>query len=240
METNTFFGTVLRSLGFRVRNCGGRVSRMMHGIDKIRNELGQTYDGWDHMLNLVKLDDEWYVVDVGMSAMGPNMPYPLQDGFEAVSIAPRKIRLQLRTIPELAGDEEHEDDGPLMWCYDICYKPGNGPDGEDKWIPAYCFTETAFLPQDYEIMSWYTSTSPKSFFTHVIMCSRMLMSDDGEKIVGDVTLFGNVLRRTIAGKREILAEGLDEEEKVRALREYIGIDLTDDERRVVNGGPKPV
>ncbi|KAI4674775.1 uncharacterized protein J4E84_010381 [Alternaria hordeiaustralica] len=39
MENNTFFGTVLRSLGFHVRNCGGRVSRAM-----------SPYAEWDLMM----------------------------------------------------------------------------------------------------------------------------------------------------------------------------------------------
>ncbi|KAI4606556.1 hypothetical protein J4E80_010092 [Alternaria sp. BMP 0032] len=57
MENNTFFGTVLRSLGFHVRNCGGRVSRAMSPYPEVRRQQASTYDGWNHMLNLARFDD---------------------------------------------------------------------------------------------------------------------------------------------------------------------------------------
>jgi arylamine N-acetyltransferase len=101
MEYNTFFATVFRSLGFQVRKFGGRVSRAMSPYPEVRQNQATNYDGWNHMLNLVRLDDEWYVTDVGMGAMGPNVPYSLEDGFKTNSIAPRRIRMQFRAIPEL-------------------------------------------------------------------------------------------------------------------------------------------
>jgi len=66
MENNGFFGTVLRSLGYDLRNCAGRVSRMMSPRAETRERQGDTYDGWNHMLNIIRLDGEWWVVDVGM------------------------------------------------------------------------------------------------------------------------------------------------------------------------------
>ena len=65
MENNGFFGTVLRSLGYTVRNCAGRVSRTVSPIKEVREQQGQTYDGWNHMLNLVRLDGEWWVSGMG-------------------------------------------------------------------------------------------------------------------------------------------------------------------------------
>lgn len=158
MENNGFFGTILRSIGYEVRNCAGRVSRMMSPLDHVRNEQGHTYDGWNHMLNLVVFDGEWYIVDVGMGAMGPNVPYKLEDGAEFESIPPRRIRLQKRPIPESYANGT-DIEAPKLWCFDVCYKPG--AEGGDKWIPTYAFTETEFLPQDYEMMSWFTSTNKK-------------------------------------------------------------------------------
>jgi len=45
MENNGFFGTVLRSLGFDVRNAGGRVSRAMSPDPVAREQQSQTHDG---------------------------------------------------------------------------------------------------------------------------------------------------------------------------------------------------
>ena len=40
MENNTFFGTMLRSLGYKLINAGGRVSEATEG------RLGSGYGGW--------------------------------------------------------------------------------------------------------------------------------------------------------------------------------------------------
>jgi arylamine N-acetyltransferase len=169
METNSFFGTVLRSIGYEVRNCGGRVSRAMSPYPEVRKNQAHTYDGFNHMLNLVYFGNECFVVDVGMGSMGPNMPHPLRDNFEITSIAPRKIRLQLRAI----GESYATTSAPKLWCYDVCHDPSHGAD--NIWIPTYCFTENEFLPQDYEVMSWFTSTHRNSFFTRYVTATRMIL-----------------------------------------------------------------
>lgn len=223
MENNTFFATVLRSLGYAVRNCGGRVSRAMSPFPSVRQTQAATYDGWNHMLNLVRLDAQWFVVDVGMGSMGPNVPYPLTDGFEAVSIAPRRIRLQRRAIAEAYGGAGNE-----MWCYDVCLDPAAG-----IWVPTYCFTETEFLPQDYEVMSWFTSTHPSSFFTRSVTSTLMVMDEAQERIVGNVTLFEATVKRTVGNEREVVKECATEEERVDVLREVFGIELTEEQRRSI-------
>ncbi|KAJ4991301.1 arylamine n-acetyltransferase 1 [Stagonosporopsis vannaccii] len=223
MENNTFFATVLRSLGFDVRNCGGRVSRAMSPYPDVRLHQAATYDGWNHMLNLVRLDAQWYVVDVGMGSMGPNVPYPLEHGFETTSIAPRRIRLQLRAIPESYGDATNR-----LWCYDVCHKPVEH--GDSVWIPTYCFTETEFLPQDYEMMSWFTSTHGNSFFTRSVTSTLMVMDEAKETIIGNVTLFEATIRTTVGSERQVVRECVTEEDRVDALKEVFGIELTEEER----------
>lgn len=229
MENNTFFGTMLRSLGYEVRNCGGRVARAMSPYPDVRRNQNTTYDGWNHMLNLVLLDDEWYVVDVGMGSMGPNLPYPLRDGFETTSIAPRSIRLQLRPIAETyAGKYTSKANPPKLWCFDVCYNPVDG--AENDWVPAYCFTETEFLPQDYETMSWFTSTNPRSFFTRYVMCTKMLMDEDEEVIVGNLTLFKDTVTESIGANRKVVKEYKTEDERLKGLAEIFNVHLTDEEK----------
>ncbi|CZS94792.1 related to arylamine N-acetyltransferase [Rhynchosporium agropyri] len=229
MENNSFFATVLRSLGYEVRNCGGRVSRAMSPYPEVRRDQTATYDGWNHMLNLVRLDDEWYAVDVGMGAMGPNLPFPLQDGFETVSIAPRLIRLQLRPLSETyAASYANSPGPPKLWCLDVCYDPGEGD--EKDWTPVYCFTETEFLPQDYEMMSWFTSTNPRSFFTKYIICTKLLMDEEKEVIVGNITLFKDTVRETIGAEKKVIKECKTEEERVNALAEIFNVHLTEEQK----------
>jgi arylamine N-acetyltransferase len=223
MENNTFFATVLRSLGFEVRNCGGRVSRAMSPYPEVRRNQAKTYDSWNHMLNLVRFDGEWYVVDVGMGAMGPNLPYPLKDGFETLSIAPRRIRVQYRAISESYGDHSNK-----LWCYDVCYDPME--EGESVWTPVYCFTETEFLPQDYEMMSWFTSTHRTSFFTKYMTSTKMIMDEAQENIVGNLTLFEDTIRETVGSEKKVVRECKTEEQRLEALKELYGIEIADEER----------
>lgn len=232
MENNTFFGTVLRSLGYEVRNCGGRVARAMSPYPDVRRNQSMTYDGWNHMLNLVRLDDEWYVVDVGMGSMGPNLPYPLRDGFETTSIPPRLIRLQLRSIPESYAATSATSAGPpKLWCFDVCYNPLD--DAKKEWKPVYCFTETEFLPQDYEIMFWFTSTNPGSFFTRYVTCTKMLMDEDKEMIVGNITLFQDTVKKSIGANREVIKECKTEDDRLQALADIFDVHLTDEEKRAI-------
>ena len=232
MENNGFFGTVLRSLGYTVRNCAGRVSRTVSPIKEVREQQGQTYDGWNHMLNLVRLDGEWWVVDVGMGAMGPNIPYPLQDSIELESIAPRRIRLQKRPIPETHHPADSDTPAQKFWCFDHCLKPSESP---QVWTPTYCFTELEFLPQDYEMMSYFTSTNSRCFFTYSIVCMKMLLSEDEEKIVGNLTLFNDAVVKQVGAEREILRRLGTEEERVVALREVFGVELTEEEKGGMKG-----
>ncbi|KAK7973310.1 hypothetical protein PG988_007444 [Apiospora saccharicola] len=225
MEQNSFLATALRSIGFEVRNCGGRVARAMSPYPEVRRNQPTTYDGWNHMLNLVRLDDEWYVLDVGMGSMGPNLPFPLRHGFETTSIAPRRVRLQLRPIAESYASATP---GPNMWCYDVCNSPAES--GENKWTPVYCFTETEFLPQDYEVMSWFTSTNPRSLFTRYITCTLMIQDEEREELVGNLTLFVDTVRETIGADHKLVKECKTEEDRVQALADIFHVHLMDEEK----------
>ncbi|KXT09607.1 hypothetical protein AC579_7655 [Pseudocercospora musae] len=235
MENNGFFGTALRSLGYDVRNCAGRVSRSWSPNAETREKLGHTYDNWNHMLNLVKIQEQWWVVDVGMGSMGPAIIYPLEDGYEGLAVAPRKIRLQKRVIPEHAS--RNEDEAPKLWCYDQCLIPG-GEGPKSQWISTYCFTETEFLPQDYEMMSYYTSTNPKSFFTYSVMCSKFVLDDARENIIGHTTLFNNSISSVIGGKKEVSTELNTEEERIQKFKEVLGVELTDEEESSIDSSRK--
>ncbi|KAF5636859.1 arylamine n-acetyltransferase [Fusarium sp. NRRL 25303] len=209
MENNIFLGTALRSLGYEVRNCGGRVSRAMSPYPEVRKNQSATYDGWNHMLLLALLGDEWYGVDVGMGSMGPNLPFPLQDGFESLSIAPREIRIQRRSISEThATDPSH---GTKMWCYDVCYNPA---EGEKTWTPVYCFTERSSYPRT----------------TRYITCTKMIMDEDKEVIIGNLTLFKDTVRETIGSDRKVVKKFETEEERIRGLVEIFDVNLTEEEK----------
>ena len=131
--------------------------------------------------------------------------------------------MQYRAIPESYGDHSNK-----LWCYDVCYNPTE--DGESEWTPVYCFTETEFLPQDYEMMSWFTSTHRNSFFTKYMTSTKMIMDEAQEKIIGNLTLFEDTVRETIGSEKKVVQEFKTEEERLGALKELYGIEISDEER----------
>jgi arylamine N-acetyltransferase len=98
----------------------------------------------------------------------------------------------------------------------------------------YCFTETEFLPQDYETMSWFTSTHPSSFFTKYVTCTKMIMDDAKEKIVGNDTLFVGTVKESIGSTRKVIRECATEDERVQALKEVFDVTLTEEEKSSIS------
>ncbi|KAL6717662.1 hypothetical protein ACLMJK_005577 [Lecanora helva] len=217
MENNCFFATVLRSLGFRLHSAGARVSFAAEGEDE------EVYAGWSHMVNIVTLDDgKKYMLDVGFGNNGPIQPLPLDPQHSQVKgIKPAEMQLVYQNL-SLNSDPDQN-----LWFYQ------HRNDSDAKWVPMYCFTELEFLPQDYEIMNFWTSQSRKSWFTTKIVVVRTLMRD--EETFGSVVLIGGELKRRVEGKTEHLKTCEKEEERVEILEKWFGVRLAQEERAGIKG-----
>ncbi|KAK9360816.1 arylamine N-acetyltransferase 1 [Lipomyces starkeyi] len=222
MENNCLFGTVLRSLGFNVYSVGARVNEAVQPIAATPGWSGPKYDGWNHMLNIVTVDSQQYLVDVGFGASGsPIHPLPLIDGSVSVNIGPQKNRLLRQCIPQ------HNDRTQRLWCFE------HSNDGGLIWTPTYAFTDIEFLPEDFAVMNYWTSTHPTSWFTKTIVVVKTLLAD-GE-VVGHVTLLQNEVKRRIRGRAEVLDTLSSEEERVSALSQWFGITLSEEEINGIRG-----
>ena len=179
----------------------------------------------DHMVNLVTLSSQRYLVDVGMGARGPTVPLVLLSDTSVVSISPRKMRLLHGSIPE----HTYSHPSNAMWRLEVC-------DQEDSpWIPVYAFTEVEFLPVDFEMMNWYTSCHRRSWFTHKLLVSLMLLDEQRENVIGDITLYETTFRKRIHGTVDVEVKCKSEKERVALLFVYFGIRLTDIEQRTIRG-----
>ncbi|ERF68424.1 hypothetical protein EPUS_03742 [Endocarpon pusillum Z07020] len=89
MENNTFMATVLRSLGYVLYTAGARVGNVLD--DGYKGPQG--YGGWNHMLNVVTVHDQKYLVDVGFGSSGAVKPIHLKDGEIVQSVPPARQRL---------------------------------------------------------------------------------------------------------------------------------------------------
>lgn len=223
MENNSFFAAVLRTLGFQIMSTGGRV----HSSAAPSGDVGErgVFFGFGHMVNIVTIDGTSYMVDIGFGAGGPTKPLPLEDGKELVTVAPnQRGRLRYGSL------DQHEDHDAKVWIYERLVDETRG------WTPCYCFPKAVeFLPADFEVMNYYTSTNRKVLFTYVVLAVKMILSDDGEEVVGETILLGNNVERRIRGTKEDLGKLRGEEQRVEALEKEFGIRLSEMQRSGISG-----
>lgn len=240
------FNTILRSIGFTVFSTGGRVSTAMQPGPTPKR--GHHYSGWNHMVNLVDIEGQRYLVDVGMGSTGPCHPIPLLDstaGYFGTNVHPQTLRLQRRAIPDCTDARQR------LWCYDVRHRE------DQEWLPAYCFTETEFLPEDFRAMNHFTSTSRTSFFTWAVICVKFLIAAPGHplapnaitqtgqealvndvtdlEIVGDLTLNGDHVSSRVHGETHVVAKFATETERVEALEKWFGIRLNHAQKAGIAG-----
>ncbi|KAF2271585.1 arylamine N-acetyltransferase 1 [Westerdykella ornata] len=213
MENNTLFGTVLHTLGFTIFSVGARVYDTGNWI------------GWSHMANIVTIGRDRYHVDVGFGGNGPVVPMKLnKDGLVQPHINPASARLQWRNIPG------NSDPDQRLWVYEVRIND------ESDFQMMYCFTELEFLPCDYAVMNYFTSTSQRSFFTRVIVAERKVLDDEGN-IIGQLIMNNGDIKWRINGKKtkEIIFE--TEEDRLKHLEEHFGIVFSPVEREHIKGLP---
>ena len=169
------------------------------------------------MVNLVTLSSQRYLVDVGMGARGPIVPLPLISGASAFSISPRVVRLLHSCIPEHTTSHASN----ALWRLEVRNHELS------QWKPTYAFSEIEFLPVDFEMMNWYISANPRSWFTQKVLVGRMILDAQGMEVVGDLTLFEKTLRKRIHGVVDLEVKFESEKEGVELLQKYFGIKLTE-------------
>jgi N-hydroxyarylamine O-acetyltransferase len=138
-EHNGLLVEVLDELGYRPRLVLARVLLS-----------GNPHPALTHRVNLVELDGEPHVVDVGFGAPGPHLAVPL--GGRVVGSSWRRFR-----VVELR---------PGVWCM-------QGQDG-DGWLALYRFELHEYGASDVELGHFWSHRSPKASFTSVLVASRIL------------------------------------------------------------------
>ncbi|KAH7035859.1 uncharacterized protein B0I36DRAFT_319224 [Microdochium trichocladiopsis] len=295
MENALLYYHVLCALGFDVYTVGARTRvRDSGGVP------GGDFPGWVHIVNIVTLPatasslngkPQRYHVDIafgGDGALSP-MPLPLDSSGGTIlqNLGMQQIRLVREYIPTQTyrpvttivnshgQGEEVDDDRHKLWIYQ--YR--NNPQAE--WNSYYAFTETEFMPLDWEVVNYWTSTSDRSHQTHRPLCILFLRrannhgregggvacppgaaagtADDSHTqmkraaegaadgtseetedkgdfhIYGKRMLVGNVVKENLGGKTQVLAVCETEEQRIRALKEYFGITLTNEEISGIRG-----
>ncbi|CAJ2512761.1 Uu.00g008800.m01.CDS01 [Anthostomella pinea] len=222
MENALLYNHVLRGLGFDAYTAGVRTRPRLEGVPQ------GDFPGWIHIISIVTLDGKKYHVDVGFGGDGATMPMPLVDGLVHRNIGTQEIRLIRDWIPtQTHRTEEHK-----LWIYQ--YR--NGADKD--WNSFYAFPELEFMPLDWEVVNWWTGSSPKSWQTSTVLAIKFLRragEDGGETIYGKRMLVNGVVKENLGGKTSVVLECKTEEERVLALEKYFDIHLSDDEKDGIKG-----
>jgi N-hydroxyarylamine O-acetyltransferase len=136
-EHNLLMAAVLRRLGFNVRQLAARVRL---GSSQVRART--------HMLLMVDLDTQPWLVDVGFGAQGFQEPLPFAPG-EAF----RRYNWHYRILAEDAS-----------WVLQTR--------AHERWIDLYAFTREPQHWIDYKVANHYVSTHPDSQFATDLIVQR--------------------------------------------------------------------
>jgi arylamine N-acetyltransferase len=243
MEQNLFFSHILRSLGYEVYLSGARISLAVNAPPERTDAEKDGYMGFEHMVIFALIEEGGeernYVVDVGYGAFNALEPILLKEGEECICQPGTIGRLVRRPVAASSLRRKTE-----MWVFQNKFV-GKDDVGEDGWTNAYCFGEMEWFQTDFEVSSYRTSMDPTSWFRREFLLTRMIArgeqgvnaeGDGDAEIVGSVTFMGgNLTKRIGGGKSETIKECETEEDRVKMLKEWFGIKLSDEEREAIRG-----
>lgn len=179
------------------------------------------------MVNLVTFNDVKWLVDVGFGAKEPIHPVPLRDGHEFALLGSSMGRLDFKHLQKHSPAAQN-DPNQRLWVYSTRMS------ADQSWEEMYSFTETEFFPEDFEMMNYFVSTRPDSWFVQEVVAYRMVM-DRHRNLVGEVTLRGNVLTVRENGQQDVVTKLSSEEERVKVLETHFYVTLSEREKRSISG-----
>ncbi|EZF34507.1 hypothetical protein H101_01940 [Trichophyton interdigitale H6] len=217
VENTGLFSIVLRTLGFKFYPGGARVSKSL-----VPGPANAEFHGFGHQVLIVTIDDVKYMVDVGFGPQGPTQPLLLKEG---QPVLPGVVEMSL--VRKNLSINTDPDQRP--WLYRF------RKDSDSEWVMAYCFYEIEFIPEDYEIMNYWTSVHPASDFTQGIIFTKFTLDEADDGIDGALMLLKNIVKRNQKGNVEILKTLKSEEERVAALKDFFNVHLLPMEIRGICG-----
>lgn len=175
-----------------------------------------------HMLIIVKIDGEEYVVDANFGPNAPINPVPLRDGYEFDDFDGR--RGKICTAPISQNKAKHLK----YWHIQLREKE------QAPWITSYIFNEQEFLDGDYQALERSFRANKRSWFLYKVMAFKFVLDRSTRKPVGWVLLWENHIKEKMNGKFHFKTIQ-SESERIDLLEEKFGIVLEDEEKREIIG-----
>jgi len=203
-ELNTLFARLLVDLGFRVTTGAARVLSLLQPVGGDPDRLA--LQPLTHMILFIDLDDARYLVDVGFGPRCPMAPLALQHLATVADAAPVHHRLRRgeagRRAIVLPGEG---------WYVQVGLPPS-------AWKDQYFFTEARYFAADYEVLNYYTSTSPDVPFTqYPVWCQSLRQG-------GRIELWGRRFRHYAADETVVDQAEIEGLESLRILlRDRCGV-----------------
>ena len=218
MEQNVLLLHMLRGLGFDAYPAGARVRPRDNDL-----RVGE-FLGWVHMVIIVTLPEgDRYLVDVGFGGDGSTKPLPMVESIVTRNFGTQDLRLIHETVAGAMNRRQK------TWTYQIRNKP------EAEWASCYNFVELEFLPQDFEVMNYYTSTHPVRGMCTRVIAVKFIMDDEGREICGKVMLAGAELKRNTKGTTILEQTCETEQDRTEVLEKHFGFYLDAEEKQGILG-----
>jgi hypothetical protein len=155
------------------------------------------------------------------------MAMPLKAGMVHQNMGTQEVRL----VRDWVSTQTQRTEESKLWIYQ--YR--NNIDKE--WNSFYAFPELEFMAADWEVVNWWTGSSPRSWQTSTVLVIKFLgRPKEGEGgDVGHLEIFGKrmvvngVVKENLGGKTKVIEEWTTESERVEGLERLFGMELTEDE-----------
>lgn len=185
-----------------------------------------------HIVNIVTLpDDTRWMIDVSFGGDGATEPIELKEGAMIRNMGTQDARLIRDFLPD---QTERGSPDRQFWFYQC----RNGP--EKPWISFYCFTDAVeWLPPDFDIINCFTGESAESFQTTNVLAVKFLRrkeeGKEDEEVYGKRMLVNQFVKENLGGRTQLVKECKNDKERVDALREWFGLELTKEEEEAILG-----
>ncbi|ORX77490.1 cysteine proteinase, partial [Basidiobolus meristosporus CBS 931.73] len=204
-QLNGLFYLVLERIGFKVYPCSARIAHLL--------EDGATeYGRLSHRISIAIIDGEKYICDIGFGTNGFFFPLPVLNDQPANELNGAAIS---RLVQKIHPKSKHG--ASVGWEF----QHWQG----DRWMPDYFFVDEEAYESDFEVGNYYTSLNQKSIFKRMIRVFRSRRDGSRVSIEADklkVRWGADVKeRRTLRNERE----------RVDALRDYFGYNMSEEERQ---------
>lgn len=190
-ELNALFNWLLQEIGFKTKSYFARFLLDEPDFTRVMRR---------HRIMCVACDGAYYITDVGVGAVTPEIPLKLVENEET----------QIRGVTY----KFHKTDDPFLgWI--LSFKMSNQ---SDEWKPLYSFTEDEQLEIDFVQPNFYCQYHTDSIFNKENMIAIRTE-------IGKCTLDGNVFKIIEIDKGTIEKRACTESEIPQILAQHFGIKL---------------